>query len=45
MPGLREPEPEASQYTLLEGVAPQQEYQQSAGPRLGPEAEGEKIRA
>ena len=38
MPELRVPKPEAPQYAPLEGAAPQQEYQQSAGPQLGPEA-------
>ena len=44
MSGLRVPEPEAPQYAPLEGAAPQQKYRQPAGPRLGPEAEGEKSR-
>ena len=39
---LRVPEPEAPQYAPLEGADPQQEYRQPTGPRLGPEAEGEK---
>ena len=42
MLGLRVPEPEAPQYALLEGAAPQQEYRQPVGPQLGLEAEGEK---
>ena len=42
MKGLRVPKPKAPQYALLEGATPQQEYQQFAGPRLGPEAKGEK---
>ena len=42
MPVLRVSEPEAPQYAPLEGAAPQQEYRQLAGPRLGPEVEGDK---
>ena len=42
MPVLRVPEPEAPKYAPLEGATPQQEYWQPAGPRLGPEAEGDK---
>ena len=45
MPGLRVPGPEAPQYAPLEGAAPQQEYRQPTGPRLGSKVEGEKIRA
>ena len=41
--GLRVPELEAPQYAPLERAAPQHEYQQPAGPRLGSKAEGEKI--
>ena len=44
MPVLRVPEPEAPQYAPLEGDAPQQEYRQPAGPRLGQEARGDKSR-
>ena len=45
MSGLRVPEPEVPQYAPLEGAAPQQEYWQPAGPRLGLDAEGENSRA
>ena len=35
-------EPEAPQYAVLKGDAPQQEYRQSDGPWLGPKAKGDK---
>ena len=42
MPVLRVLEPEAPQYAPLKGAAPQLEYRQPAGPRVGLETEGEK---